>query len=408
MKILRNFIYVLLPLCFMGCNETMQDTYNVLLDVRVAAMDAIPDAVLQEVQMQVQDLNMGTTTTFTNESTTSPLSFSLPLTAGYYDLRFTATLRQDTTSHLVQGYLQGVHVSANTTLHMDANITDIQEDFLLAEIFFAGTLTDEGKQYVGDKYFVLYNNSSRTLYADGLLLLESKLKNTQKLTLTPDFRNHSFGADAIYRIPGDGQTYPVLPGGHLLLVDNAMNHCEANPNSFNLSQADFEWYDESTNPKVLDVDNPAVENLQKVYCYTLTIWGPNNQGNTSIALARMPQGLSDEDYLVQYKQDYDYINVTSAGTFQMTATTYLVPNEWVIDAVNLCPSATYAWTVVSTSLDAGYTYVATLGNDKTRYGKCVRRKVATILSERRVLQDTNNSTNDFLPEQPADPFFWSK
>lgn len=409
MKIRRmqRCLYGLL-VCLCGCTDPVSDRFDVVVNVYVDAMDAMPGACLRDVQLEVKDLNMGTAEVFAAESTVAALAFSIALPAGYYDMYLTGALVQDSAEHPVSGYLKGVRINANAMLQLDAYIADRAEDFVLAEIFFAGTLTDEGKQYIGDKYVVIYNNSSKTLYADGLLLVESKLKNTQKFELTPDFRSYAFGADAVYRIPGAGTDYPVLPGGHILLVDNAMDHRGANPNSFDLSTADFEWYDQSTNPSVVDVDNPAVTNLEKVYCYTLTIWGPNNQGNTSIALARMPQGLSDEDYLVQYKQEYGYVNVTSAGTFNMTATTYLVPNGWVLDAVNLCPSAAYAWTAVSPRLDAGYTYVAALGSDKTRYGKCVRRKVATVRDGRRVLQDTDNSTNDFLTAQTADPEYFDK
>ncbi len=40
-------------------------------------------------------------------------------------------------------------------------------------------------------------------------------------------------------------------------------------------------------------------------------------------------------------------------------------------------------------------------HDKTRYGKCVRRKVLSG----KTLQDTNDSSVDFLPAQKADPYF---
>lgn len=59
---------------------------------------------------------------------------------------------------------------------------------MLAEIFFAGTETPEGKRYLGDKYFVVYNNSNDTLSADGLVLIEADLNSVQKYELTPDFR----------------------------------------------------------------------------------------------------------------------------------------------------------------------------------------------------------------------------
>ena len=185
-----------------------------------------------------------------------------------------------------------------------------------------------------------------------------------------------------------------------------MDHTKANSNSYDLSHADWEWYDQSTNPNVTDVDNPDVPNLEKIYCYTLTIWGPNNQGNTSFAIGRMPDTLTVEQYLTQYRLDYDYINVTIAGTFNMSATTYLFPNEWVIDAVNLCPSDTYEWLVTDLSLDAGYTYVAATGSDKTRFGKSVRRKTSATINHLKVLQDSNNSTDDFQTAQQADPYYF--
>lgn len=54
-----------------------------------------------------------------------------------------------------------------------------------------------------------------------------------------------FSVDFIFVIPGSGQDHPVQPGESLLLALDASNHTEANPNSFDLSVADFEFYDES-------------------------------------------------------------------------------------------------------------------------------------------------------------------
>lgn len=325
---------------------------------------------------------------------------------GFYDVEISVTLLIDGAENLFRSYLKSFSLTEPQTVTAKATTVKMERTFVLAEIFTPGTQTPEGKTYVGDRYFVIYNNSGMTLYADGLVLLESKLKNTQKYTLEPDFRSEYFGADAIYRIPGDGTQYPVQAGGSLLIVDNAMDHREANKNSFDLSDADFEWYDQSTIASVTDIDNPDVPNLDKIFCYSLTIWIPNSQGNTSFALARFPDSLSTEDYLTQYKFHYDYTNVTSAGTFKMSADTYLVPNEWIIDAVNLCPRSAYQWTAVAPELDGGYTYVGELGSDKTRYGKSVRRKTLYTEGTRRILQDTNNSTYDFLPAQTADPHYF--
>lgn len=80
----------------------------------------------------------------------------------------------------------------------------------------------------------------------------------------------------------------------------------------------------------------------------------------------------------------------------MTIDRYQVPNEWIIDAVNISNKAQYAWNVVDASLDMGYTYCGEVQLDKNRYNKSVRRKVlTTTIDGRKILQDTNNSTEDF-------------
>ena len=107
-----------------------------------------------------------------------------------------------------------------------------------------------------------------------------------------------------------------------------------------------------------------------------------------------------------YYLNYKYELVTSAGTFSQSKKSYVIPNEWIVDAVNLSPSETFQWLTFSQTLDAGYTYVAPTGSDVTRFGKAVRRKVQQIVNGRRVLQDTNNSTDDFEHGVPANPNYF--
>lgn len=383
---------------------------------------------ISEVTITFNDLNMSrqsvvTPDTFAFDTAAYTVRFTTKVRAGYYDISATASMQLDTISLRLHAYIQSVSVTGNPAgtapvpLHLDANVVqDRSTDFIFAELSTSGTQTPQGKNYVGDSYFVLYNNTDDTLYADGVVLLESKLKNSQKFgRLDPYFISESFGADAIYRIPGSGKDHPVAPGGTVLLVDNAQNHKQMNPASFDLSHADFEWYDQSTSATVTDIDNPDIPNMDKLYCYTLTIWLPNRQGNTSFALARFPEGLSDSAYLTDYRLQYDYTLITNAGNFDMTANCYRVPNEWILDCVNTCPRTSYQWTVTAPALDAGWTYIGDIGADKQRFGKCVRRRERiengepVLLSNgRSVLQDTNNSTMDFLPAQPSNPEYFRK
>lgn len=409
----KTFLIISIVLLGLLCScqvRLEEQTFPVRMVLHIPKLEEGQSVQIMDKSVIFNDLNMGRQYMVPSDSIIWQDSLLLIQTTqpiGFYDVDASLTMLADSTELLFRSYIKSLSLTEARSLEAPLASAMAREDFVLAEIFTPGTQTPEGKTYTGDRYFVIYNNSGMTLYADGLVLLESKLKNTLKYTLEPDFRSESFAADAIYRIPGDGTQYPVPSGGSLLIVDNAMDHRAANRNSFDLSDADFEWYDQSTSATVTDLDNPNVPNLDKIFCYSLTIWIPNNQGNTSFALARFPDSLSTEDYLAQYKFRYNYTNVTSAGTFNMSTDTYLVPNEWIIDAVNLCPRSAYQWTAVATELDGGYTYVGELDSDKTRFGKSVRRKILYTNGTRHILQDTNNSTYDFRPAQTADPHYFA-
>ncbi len=375
------------------------------------------------IRLTLNDLNMGHTYTISSDSSYAQdtlewaCTFGVP--SGFFDATVAFSLpTDDSTTLSLCAYLKSISiVRGGGTQRLYASASPMHgesRDFVFAELSTAGTQTPQGKNYIGDTYFVLYNNTADTLYADGVVLLESKLKNSQKFeALTPDFIPDYFGADAIYRIPGGGKDYPVAPGGTVLIADNAQDHRTANSNSYDLRMADFEWYDQSTSATVTDIDNPDVPNMVKVYCYTMTIWTPNRQGNTSFALARFPEGLTDSAFLKDYRQSYDYRLITSAGTFDMSNACYLVPNEWIVDCVNTCPRTAYQWLVVSSALDAGRSYVGETGADPNRFGKCVRRRfleengVQVLLPNGRPqLQDWNNSSLDMLPAQLANPTYF--
>ena len=387
--------YCLLCLLHVACEQGgVSEMAQLTVDLRMEGI-----AQVSEVALTAHDINMN------KDYTDSTLTVTLPL--GYYDLSVTA--KGD--GKPIRAYLRGVKVTKDCTVEMIANF--VQEgnvDFVLAEIFFAGTITPEGKRYNGDKYFVIFNNAPDTLAADGLILIESELNSVQKYTLENDFRDTYFAVDAMYRIPGDGSTYRVAPGEALLIADNAMDHRAANANSFDLSKADFEWYDVSSSAGATDVDNPDVTNMDKLYCYTYTIWVPHNQGHKSFGLARFPESMTSEQYFSDdtYLLQFNYELVTAAGTFSQSKKAYVLPNEWIVDAVNMAPSETFQWLPVSDRLDAGYTYVAPTGSDNTRFGKAVRRKAAGWINHHLVLQDTNNSTDDFETAVTADPYYFKK
>lgn len=319
----------------------------------------------------------------------------ISLLPGLYDVSYEAavTLDNDAVASL-RALKSSVVVSTPQILRLDAYCIVDTDDLLISEIFFTGTLQPSGNTYLGDGYIKLYNNTAHTVYADGLVIFESKFLTTEKRDYTPDIMNEAVTVQALYQVPGTGTDHPVEPGAYFLICDVAMDHRQANPNSFDLSHADFEWYDESSKPGSMDIDSPLAPNLDKWYCYTQSVWLLHNRGFKAYGIARIP--MERDAYLSEKLYSFDYEIVTMAGTFPMSGTAYSLPNAWVSDLVTCSVASDYAWQVCSPALDSGYTYCGTINNDKTRFFHSVRRKMVALNADGNpILQDTNNSGADF-------------
>lgn len=332
------------------------------------------------------------------------------LTDGLYNVSFTGTATynydptlssSDTKSLLfnvaVQGAQQNVTIKGGVVkLNLELNVRHLNDkgDFVIAEIFCSGTLNPQtNKQYNGDQYIRIYNNSSETLYADGLIIMESNFMTVRKMNYMPNIMDKAVTVQVVAMIPGTGTEYPIKPGKSMVICDNAMNHREANPASADLNQANFEWFTNSTSTSIVDVDNPDVPNLNMLYNYTKTIWVLNKQGNKAYIIGRLPKEVSIEDYLTQYTYTYKFELPT--GTISRDMNDYYFPNEWVIDAVNLSPKNDYVWNVTHASLDMGFASVGLNATVAENIGKAVVRKLERIENGREILKDTNNSTEDF-------------
>lgn len=421
MKTFRLFMILLCVTAIASCSSDdgpSVDTTPTDLKIMFQLPDGYADdATLTDLSITLTDINTQRKTTF-NGNAAEDLSITLKaVPGGYYRIDATGKLNYRNTDLVgkqvdVLAYSEGIILTREApiaalklqvTSQPEADPADIAyRGFVLGEIFCAGTANGQGSDYYADKYFVIYNNTDHVLYADSLVIAESDFLTTMKQEYTPDIMPTDMAVSAMYMIPGSGHDVPVQPGGKLLVVDNAVNHTVANPNSWDMTKADYEWYDESTNPQFTDIDNPNVPNLERIYSSTLTLWSPHSQGFKSYALARMH--ADRKTFLTDYMYDYTYHLVGQTGEADMTGSAYRLPNSWILDAVNMSVPALFQWIVTSPALDKGYTYCADFGWDDSRYGKSVRRKVKAMDGIRAILQDTNNSTDDFEPRTKADPF----
>ena len=309
------------------------------------------------------------------EKTNLTQSDNIRLVEGLYDCVYSADVTfengEGSGAVISKGTLIGKAENISITkngekFQIETFLSAANEDFIIEEVFFSGTLRASGSQYYGDGYIKIFNNTDHVLYADGLAFCESKFKSVQYYEYSPDIR---------------------------------IDHRVANPNSFDLSKADFEWYDVSTSPSHLDIDSPTVPNLDKWYCYTLSFYVLHNRGFTSFALARIPKNINKEQYLKDFLYTYYYTMYLPQGTFPMKQTGYKIPNTWIVDGVNCSVQSSRLWNILPPSVDAGWTHVGYTDHDKARYFRSIRRKLQFIDRNGVIhLQDTNNSTDDFNTE----------
>lgn len=278
----------------------------------------------------------------------------------------------------------------STSAKLVVNSFKAEGGFVFSEICTTGTLTPQNKNYNYDAYFVITNNSDVVLYADSLALIESQYQSASSgnQPWSPDVRPYAIPAGAVFMIPGKGTDHPVKPGESIVIANNAMDHRTVNENSYDLTGADFEVYlDNGGNSMDTDYDTP---NLEYIYCYTQTIWLPSVQQNRSYAIARMKE--NKETFLANHSETPTY--TASTGKL-MESKQVQIPNEWVLDAVNLGTEDDFGWFVISETLDAGWVAGRANSKDTTQRGTAVIRKKDSTGK----YVDTNNSTNDMEPRQ---------
>lgn len=398
-KILMSTM-LLLAICFsfVSCSDDKNDattTSSAVINLEMPM--TIQDGTLHNVKIIFTNKSTAQTYTIEKvEKTANGYTATIEnLPIGSYSVVAVGTANfsvdgQQTTTE-VKATNENVNIVENqsgNTIKLLFNVFTGKEGFVISEIFFRGTSRDGSNVYNRDQYFKITNNSDQTLYADSIIIMESAFRNDNPQTYLKDLRNDGFAANAIYMIPGKGNDVPVKPGESLLIALNAKDHKAVSSTSFDLSKADFEFYDESK-VSIKDEDNPSVKNLDKWYCYTQSFFILNMHGNNAYAIAKI-RGTK-ENFLKNNTYDAQYYAVNGK---LMTTNAYFIPNAWIIDAVNLSyKDNDHQWRVMSILLDKGYTYCSDNKNDKSGIGTAVVRKMANGK-----YADTNNSTEDFTPK----------
>lgn len=401
----------LLTLVCIGCAPDEPIPVQVKSDVSLTVGSPLTDlsASLSDLQGKLINQRTGKSTDILFEGTS--MSKTLSLFHGVYNIELRCLLRYTDKKGLkneVPLTLSDViAVKGKTSKSLRFNFIPSTQSFLIEEIFYAGTLTPQSKQYDDDKYIKITNNSSQTLYADGLALLVSMFTSEEKKNnLTPDIRPSAMPVSMVMTLPssGDGNRYPVLPGASIIICQTAIDHTQYNKNSFSLADANFEWLSDRGYTEGEIKENPKVPNMTLVFATgNNPVWSMNNQGYSSYAIAKLPEDFSAKlsDYTYEWTEDLIVEGTVIPGLKGETC--LKIPNEWIIDAVNLCTTTDFAWLPISSTLDDSYAAISDHSGDLNRFGRSVQRKVeSTTPTGRQLFMDTNSSRTDFITtNQPS-------
>jgi hypothetical protein len=338
----------------------------------------------------------------------------------------------------------GTQEGATVNINVQSTVIELKSarvgDLLIKQIYYAGSHATQGASF-RDQFIELYNNSNEVIYVDGLYIgqLYGKVNTTfnQSYTLANgqfDW-SKSIGmtagsaantdyvyADYVIRIPGTGTQYPILPGESIVIAANGVNHKSplvdntGNPISIqnpaltvDLSGANFEVYLGDFNLSIgqpvykFDIQNPAVKDMEIAYWGRTGYWSGNNDllmdnpGRDSFIVFKMDK--NDFTALPDYS-DPSVTNVTASTKYFKQ-----IPNSVIIDGVdlqNFNPNLQRP-KMLNASVDASF-----INCDASFNSQAVIRKTKTTIPAqgsipaRKVLEDTNNSANDFV-KQTANP-----
>ena len=355
-------------------------------DDDVKTYDLTVELVLPEGVTSLTDLEVKATKgTATTNIIMNSVTGTVNLPQGSYDITVKGAVAEDVTAK-VQGTAK-VDLYENTSVKVKLDLI-YESPLLFKEIFCAG-----GKAgYTQDTYFEIVNNSDEVQYLDQLVMLygsaAQKAPNAWQASGVTDIYYQSQGS--VVAFPGSGKDYPIQPGQSVVIANDATNHQTADPDGIHsdLSKADWEIYLEYSRLGDTDYNAP---NLYPIYRNNeyMRAFGLGFFNGVYI-LAKLP--VNPDTYAAR-SSSYSTVPGSSGETKYMG-----IRREYVIDAVEAWDRDEYEHYPYLHSEDDAHPVWA----PEAFSGKCLRRKSVEVKG-RRYYQDTNNSYDDFLTDQPQQP-----
>lgn len=397
--LMKKFIYILgMVLLTAGCmNLGDSDPYEGGLNVlTVAAQWPEGDFDLEGASVTVENIANGSRYI---SSTDASGCASLTLPNGMYRVNLNGKNGDD----IFNGAADKVVLSGrDLTLNLRVSVSR-PGALVIKEIYCGGCkrLPQEGN-YIQDQYFIIHNNDFKVQYLDSLCFGTLSPYNSTGSNpwatkdpatgdmILPDFLPV---IQAVWQFPGDGDDYPLQPGEDAVVcLKGAVDHAAQYPLSVNLNKSGyFVCYNNTYFPNTTSHPAPGDQISIDRYLNVVIKTGKANAYTVSVSSPTLVIFRSKDMAMDEYiRQAGTVVPVPGSPVDNVVK----VPLDWVVDAVEVFDgtSSTNEKRLPS-AMDAGYVVQTDL-----YLGRSLMRNVneeASAAAGYEVLEDTNNSTNDF-------------
>ena len=260
--------------------------------------------------------------------------------------------------------------------------------------------------YQSDKYIIIHNNDVNVQYLDGLCFatLDPYNSTGQNVWLSidpgtgervlPDFVPI---IQAIWQFGGDGDDFPLQPGEDAVLCCcGAIDHTVMYPLSVNLNKPGyFACYNSTYFPNTSYHPAPGTNISQDRILDVVIKLGQSTAYTLSISSPAVVLFRAQETTIQEFVQQAENITDKPGSKDRIVK----LPPEWVIDAVEVFTPGSNNTKRLRTELDAGYVTLSGTFMGHSLFRKTDEQATTTLGYE--VLQDTNNSQNDFYELERA-------
>lgn len=260
----RLLIIVLIYIIIVGCRENPPVEYDGSSSINLVAVwdtssvpGVVKNAPLSGAKV-ILNSEYGTFVRYLDENGKLTVN-NIP--AATYDIAVRKPHPLDN-NIIIVGNIKGIKISQNTTVTDTLFGTPVSNSGIaINEIYSCGPVNNVYFFY--DQYIELYNSSDSIKYMDGMIIMRVS-GNGGDGQLGPGADEGDDGdidgVTYIFKFPGNPgeKTIPFYPKTFMLLASDAVNHKNSMPNAVDLSNAEWEFFNQySAN----DIDNPNVPNL---------------------------------------------------------------------------------------------------------------------------------------------------